>query len=62
MSKWELGFWFAVFWTLGLITNYFMEWFGTKVHKKVKTIQPQIEAYGKNYKKINNASKFDRVG
>jgi hypothetical protein len=33
-----------------------------KVSNKVKAVQPQVEVYGKNYKKINNASKFDRVG
>jgi len=33
-----------------------------KTDNKVKTVQPQVEVYGKNYKKINNASKFDRVG
>jgi hypothetical protein len=62
VNKWELGFWFAVFYGLGLITNYFMEWFETKGHKKAQPVQPQIEVYGKNYKKINNVSKFDRVG
>jgi len=49
---------------IGILLCCLIEWVtdNYRPKKKAKTVQPQIEVYGRNYKKINNASKFDRVG
>lgn len=56
ISKLDIWVWFAVAWTLGIVTNLVWELFTDKKKVVVKAVQPQIEVYGKV------GSKFDRVG
>ena len=55
-------FWLLVGVSAGMVLNLLMEYFVDKPKKKVKTVQPQIESYGKNYKKISKVGKFNKVG
>jgi hypothetical protein len=61
MNRVDLAMLWIAYWTWVLSLSGLLIWLGkqvkAKIHKKAQPVQPQIEVYGKNYKKINTSGK-----